>query len=250
MINMELNMNMKLKEIILIETLEEVAKRFGDNRRTKITNVLGEEEEPEEIKEQDITVIYNGKTIKLVEKEKVSRIAKQEVIYATNLGALTLITDAGKMYNTSLSKLKLNKDYKLSDVFDIGGEHPRLLIDTLSFNAYKSITCITKNGLIKKSAIVEYTARSKKGTAILKLDEDDIVVAVILSSDDDDKVLVISNNDYYNCYPLSDIGYTGRMTKGVKAIKLEKGGFVKEAKWVGDNTYKVTGRAVKGVKNG
>ena len=37
---------------------------------------------------------------------------------------------------------------------------------------------------------------------------------------------------------------------GYKAIKLEKGGFVKEAKWVGDNTYKVTGRAVKGVKNG
>ena len=234
----------------LIEALEEVAKRFDDNRRTKITNMLGEEEEPEEIKEQDIAVIYNGKTIKLVEKEKASRIAKQEVIYATNLGALTLITDAGKMYNASLSKLKLNKDYKLSDIFDIGGEHPRLLIDTLSFNAYKSITCIKKNGLIKKSAIVEYTARSKKGAAVLKLDEDDTVVAVILSSDDDDKVLVISNNDYYNCYPLSDIGYTGRMTKGVKAIKLEKGGFVKEAKWVGDNTYKVTGRAVKGVKNG
>ena len=234
----------------LIEALEEVAKRFDDNRRTKITNMLGEEEEPEEIKEQDIAVIYNGKTIKLVEKEKASRIAKQEVIYATNLGALTLITDAGKMYNASLSKLKLNKDYKLSDIFDIGGEHPRLLIDTLSFNAYKSITCVTKNGLIKKSAIVEYTARSKKGAAVLKLDEDDTVVAVILSSDDDDKVLVISNNDYYNCYPLSDIGYTGRMTKGVKAIKLEKGGFVKEAKWVGDNTYKVTGRAVKGVKNG
>jgi hypothetical protein len=40
------------------------------------------------------------------------------------------------------------------------------------------------------------------------------------------------------------------MTKGVKAIKLEAEGFVKEAKWVGDSEYKVTGRAVKGVKNG
>ena len=234
----------------LIEILNLVSEKFGDARRTKITNILGEEEEPEEIKEQDIAIIYNGKTIKLVEKDKASRIAKQEVIYTTNLGFLTLITDSGKMYNTSLSRLKLNKEYKLNEVFEIGGEHPRLLIDTLSFNAYETITCVTKNGYIKKSAIAEYTARSKKGTAVLKLEENDIVVAVILSSDDDDKVVVISNNDYYNCYPLSDISCTGRLTKGVKAIKLDKNGFVKEAKWVGDKSYTITGRAVKGVKNG
>ena len=234
----------------LIEILNLVSEKFGDARRTKITNILGEEEEPEEIKEQDIAVIYNGKTIKLVEKDKASRIAKQEVIYTTNLGFLTLITDGGKMYNASLSRLKLNKEYKLNEVFEIGGEHPRLLIDTLSFNAYETITCVTKNGYIKKSAIAEYTARSKKGTAVLKLEENDIVVAVILSSDDDDKIVVISNNDYYNCYPLSDISCTGRLTKGVKAIKLNKNGFVKEAKWVGDKSYTITGRAVKGVKNG
>ena len=234
----------------LIEILNLVSEKFGDARRTKITNILGEEEEPEEIKEQDIAIIYNGKTIKLVEKDKASRIAKQEVIYTTNLGFLTLITDSGKMYNASLSRLKLNKEYKLNEVFEIGGEHPRLLIDTLSFNAYETITCVTKNGYIKKSAIAEYIARSKKGTAVLKLEENDIVVTVILSSDDDDKVVVISNNDYYNCYPLSDISCTGRLTKGVKAIKLDKNGFIKEAKWIGDKSYTITGRAVKGVKNG
>ena len=82
------------------------------------------------------------------------------------------------------------------------------------------------------------------------MDAGDELVAAILSSDDDDKITIIANNNYYNCYPLSEISYTGRVTKGVKAIKLEKDGHVKEAKWVGDNTYKVTGRAVKGVKNG
>ena len=234
----------------LIEILEEVAKRFGDNRRTQITNVLGDEEEPEEIKEQDVAVIYNGKTIKVIEKDKASKISKQEVIYTTNLGSLTLITDTGKMYNASLSKLKLSKEYKLNEVFEIGGEHPRLLMDTLTFNAFKSLTCITHNGFIKKSSIAEYTVRSKKGVAAIKLEDGDSLVAVITSSDDDDKVAIIGNNDYYNCYPLSEISYTGRMTKGVKAIKLEEKGYVKEAKWVGDNSYKLTGRAVKGVKNG
>lgn len=233
----------------LIEILNLVSQKFGDARRTQVTDTLGDEEEPEEIKEQDIAVIYNGKTIKLVEKGKETKF-KQTIIYTTNLGSLTLITDAGKMYNISLSKLKLDKEYKITDIADIGGEHPRLLIDTMSFNAYKSLTCITKKGFIKKSHIGEYIARAKKGVAINKMDDDDNIVEVILSSDDDDKVVIIGNNDYYNCYPLSDISYTGRITKGVKAIKLEAEGFVKEAKWVGDSEYKVTGRAVKGVKNG
>ena len=230
----------------LIEILESVSKRFGDNRRTKITNTLGDEEEPEEIQEKDIAILYNGKTLKAIEKIK----AKKADIYTTNLGSLTLITDSGKMYNTSLSKLRLNQEYKLNELFEIGKEKPLLLIDTLSFNAYKSLTCITKNGLIKKSRISEYTARSKKGTATIKLDEDDSLITAILSSDDDDKVVIISDKDYYNCYPLTDITYTGRLTKGVKAIKLDSDSFVKEAKWVGDQSYIVTGRAVKGVKNG
>ena len=231
----------------LIEILNLVSQKFGDARRTQITNTLGDEEEPEEIKEQDIAVLYNGKTIKVVEKGKETKF-KQTIIYTTNLGSLTLITDVGKMYNISLSKLKLDKEYKITDIVDIVGEHPRLLIDTMSFNAYKSLTCITKKGFIKKSHIGEYIARAKKGVAINKMDDDDSIVEIILSSDDDDRVVIISNNDYYNCYPLSELNYTGRVTRGVKAIKLNSDEYVKEAKWVGDSEYKVTGRAVKGVK--
>lgn len=241
----------------LIDTLNLVSQKFGDSRRTQISNILGEEEEPEEIQEKDIAVIYYGDKVRLVEKKEGETsyklpkgTTKWNVLYTTNLGSLTLITDVGKMYNASLSKLKISKEYKISEVFENAGEHPRLLIDTMSFNAYNSLTCITKHGFIKKSAISEYIARAKKGITVIKLEDEDSIVAAILSSDDDDKVAIIGNNDYYNCYPLHEISYTGRVTKGVKAIKLEKDGYVKEAKWVGDNTYKITGRAVKGVKNG
>ena len=234
----------------LIDTLNLVSQKFGDSRRTQISNILGEEEEPEEIQEKDIAILRYDNTIKIVEMPLKKSLKPQEVYYTTNLGSLTSITDSGKMFNASLNKLKIGKEYKLSEVFEIGGDHPRLLIDTMSFNAYQSLTCITKKGYIKKSHISEYLARSKKGTVAIKLEDGDYVVAAILSSDDDDKIAIIGNNDYYNCYPLSEISYTGRATKGVKAIKLEKDGYVKEVKWVGDNTYKVTGRAVKGVKNG
>ena len=233
----------------LIEILNIVSQKFGDGRRTQIMDILGDEEEPEQIVEKDIAVLYNGKTIKLVEKGKNAK-GKQEIIYTTNLGSLLLVTDAGKYYTASLSKLKMDKEYKVSEVFELEGEHPRLLIDTFTFNAHKSLTCVTRNGMIKKSRPSEYASHAKKGSAAIKMDAGDELVAAILSSDDNDKIAIIANNNYYNCYPLSEISYTGRVTKGVKAIKLEKDGHVKEAKWVGDNTYKVTGRAVKGVKNG
>lgn len=233
----------------LIETLDLVSKKFGDARRTRLTNVLGDEEEPEVIEEKEIAIMYSNGSFHLKEKGKVAALKRQEVIYTTNLGFLTLITNAGKMYNASLSKLKLDKEYKLTEVFEIGAEKPILLIDTLSFNAYNSLTLVTKNGFIKKSSTAEYLARSKKGVIGIKLEDNDSVVAAILSSDDDDKVVVISNTGYYNCYPLSELSYTGRTTKGVKAIKLEENAYVKEAKWAGDNNYKITGRAVKGVKN-
>lgn len=234
----------------LIAILESVSQRFGDERRTKVTNVLGEEEEPEQIIEKDIAILKYDNTLKVVDLPLKKAVKPQEVYYTTTLGTLTLITDRGKIYTASVSKLKTGKEYKISEVFDIGEEHPRLLIDTMSFNAYGSLTCITKQGYIKKSHTNEYITRSKKGTTAIKLEEGDSIVTALLSSDDDDKIAIISNNNYYNCYSLNEISYTGRNTKGVKAIKLEKDGFIKEAKWVGDNTYVVTGRAVKGVKYG
>jgi len=235
----------------LIELLNLVSQKFGDARRTQITNVLGDEEEPEEIKEEDVIVLQNGSSIKVIKKDvnRGKRGKAQLELFTTNLGSLTLFTSGGKMYTESLSKIKYDKDIKLTDIFPIGIEKPLLLIDTRTFNAFQSVTCVTKHGFIKKSHVGEYLARAKKGTAAIKLEEGDSLVSVILSSDDDDRVAIISSSDYYNCFSLSDIAYTGRLTKGVKAIKLTEKEEVKEAKWVGDNTYKITGRAVKGVKN-
>ena len=232
----------------LIEALNNVSQKFGDARRTRVENILGDEEEPEEIKEEDVIVLQNGNNIKIIKKgEKCGK--AQESFYSTNLGSLILITDSGKMYSETIHKIKYNQVVKLTDIFPIGAEKPLLLIDGRTFNAFRSITCITKNGFIKKSHTSEYLTRAKKGVGVIKLDEDTLV-SIILSSDDDDKVVIVSNADYYNCYSLSEIGYTGRMTKGVKAIKLDKDGYVKQAFWTNDNKYKITGRAVKGVKNG
>ena len=233
---------------VLIEILQDIANKFGQPRRTKIENILGDEEEPEEIKEEDVIVCRNGNTIQVVKKEAYRGKKADNPIYTTNFGSLVLFTDVGKFYKVPLSKVKYDKKLNISDVFDCGSEKPMALIDSFSFNSYHTVTLVTNHGYIKKSRTSEYNVQAKKGTAAIKLEENDSIIGVIFSADDDDKVFVLSDKDYYNCYSLSEISPTGRTTKGVKAIKLDADGFVKEAKWVGESEYKNTGRAVKGVK--
>jgi DNA gyrase subunit A len=98
-----------------------------------------------------------------------------------------------------------------------------------SFNAYKYITTISKNGYIKKSSINEYNVRAKKGTAAVRLGDEDTLIGVYLSMSDEDKVFIVNNNGYYNFYPLSELSCTGRVTKGVKAIKLLDTEYIKSA---------------------
>ena len=230
----------------IIELLNIVSEKFGDNRRTQLTDILNEDEEPEPIVEEDICVIWNGSNVRLTKRRGVK---KGHEIYTTNLGTLILITNAGKFYTASLAKLACEKDYKVNEIFECNGEKPLLLEDTSNFLSCASFTCVTKNGFIKKSHTSEYISRSKKGSAAIKLDDGDKLIAAWLSFDDTDKA-VIKNDTYYNCYPLTDISYTGRVTKGVKAIKLVDKQEVKEAFITKDDSWTITTRATKGVKYG
>lgn len=228
----------------LITILNEVAQQFGDARRTKLEDTLAEEEEPEPIVEEDIRVLWSNNTIRLV-KGKTAKKGKE--IYTTNLGTLMLFTDAGKFYTTSLSKLSYDKDYKISEIFECGTEKAMLVESVNTFNAYNFVVCVTQNNLIKKSSVNEYLARSKKGSAAIKLDAGDKVVAVLLSSNANDRV-VVKNDTHYCCYFLADISATGRVTKGVKAMKLAEGQKIKESFLTTDEAWPITGRMVKGLK--
>lgn len=172
---------------------------------------------------------------------------KGKEIYTTNLGTLMLFTDAGKFYTTSLSKLSYDKDYKISEIFECGTEKAMLVESVNTFNAYNFVVCVTQNNLIKKSSVNEYLARSKKGSAAIKLDAGDKVVAVLLSSNANDRV-VVKNDTHYCCYFLADISATGRVTKGVKAMKLAEGQKIKESFLTTDEAWPITGRMVKGLK--
>ena len=239
----------------LIKILHEVAQKFGDDRKTRITNMAEPTEETTPIQEDEIGImLFDNNMLRIIKKEDLQGGKRGKrgmnikppknanlinTLYTTNLGIVAAFTNQGRMYNFTLSDLDYGKDYSIYELITLqDNEKVLLLIDTTSFNSYHNLVTISRNGFIKKSSVKEYNARAKKGTAVMKL-ENDQLIGVYLSMNDDDKIFVVSNSGNYNFYPLSEISATGRLTKGVKAIKLIGNEFVRAATLIKqDITYK------------
>lgn len=224
----------------LIDILQEVANKFGDERRTKIMNLMEpiEQDDTAQVKEEDVSImLFDNNMLRVIPKEDISGGKRGRkgtnikppknanlinTLYTTNLGLIAAITNTGRLYNFSLSDLEWNKDYSIYEIIPIqDSEKVMLLIDATSFNAYHSLVTVSKNGYVKKTLIGEYGSRAKKGVAAVKLDDNDILIGVYLSNSDADKLFIVNSNGNYNFYSLKEISSTGRVTRGVKGIKLK-----------------------------
>ena len=222
----------------LIKTLREVSNKFGDDRRTKVTDILVIEEEQSPVNEEEIgLLLFDNDSIRAIQKDNLQggkrghkgvnikppkNASLINTLYTTNMGTVAVLTNRGRMYHFSLADLEYEKDYSVYELIELqDGEKPILLMDSSSFNSYKNLITVSKNGYIKKSSIIEYASRAKRGVAAVKLEDEDSLVSIFLSTSDEDKVFIVSSSGNYNFYSLDNVSATGRVTRGVKGIKLE-----------------------------
>lgn len=231
----------------LIKILQEVADKFGDDRRTKILNITESDEDSEESPtEENVGVmLFSNNTIRIVKHDDMQSSKRGRkgtaikppknsslinTLYTTNNGSIAAFSSFGKMYNFSITELEYDKDYSIYELINLHDtEKIILLIDTTSFNSYSSLITISKNGYIKKSRVSEYNVNAKKGTIAVKVEDGDSLIGAYLASRNDDSIFVVSSNGNYNFYKLDEISFTGRATKGVKAIKLVNDEYVQTA---------------------
>lgn len=246
-------MNSQALDSKLIEILREVANKFGDQRRTKIMNIVEKDENEEvEIQEDDVAVmLFDNNSLRVVKTEELNGAKKGRkgvnikppknanlinTLYTTNLGSIAAFTNQGRMYGFSLSDLEYGQDYSVYELIQLQDEEKVLtLIDNNSFSSFKYILFITKQGLIKKSKTSEYNTRAKKGQVAIKLKDDDSIVNVFLSSNEKDKIMIASNSGYSVFYDHSDIAAIGRASQGIKAIKMKDDEYVVASTIVKEN---------------
>lgn len=228
---------------IIKEELLEIKEKFGDERKTKIAAAEGEFDVEDLIKEEQTVVALThfgyikrmpvdtyksqrrgGKGITGIatrEEDFVKQIftasTHDTILFFSNLGKLYRlkgyeIPEAGRTARGTaiVNLLQLDNGEKISAVIPIN-----------NFAEGKYLLMGTKNGLIKKTALSEYSTSRKTGLLAITLKEDDELIDVRLT-DGEDNVVLVTKKGMSITFDEKDVRPVGRSAQGVIGIRLDE----------------------------
>lgn len=223
----------------LINGWRETSKKFGDDYRTKIIKIVEDDEEDESnlpnaedcivilSKNGDIKRIKadsfkvqkrNGKGVKTIDD------AIFDPISTNTIDTLMVFTDKGKMYKLLVDNVpegtNISKGIQINTLIDMEGTEKVAAITSLHRRTKaKYVVFITKQGMIKKSSLSEYTKiKRSSGIAAIKLNENDSIANVTFL--EDEELVLITKNGMGIHFETSNINPIGRVAVGVKGIKM------------------------------
>ena len=230
------------QEGILIEELEAITKKFGDERRSRIVPDVGEVSIEDLIEDEEIIVSVSAagyiKSVPSTSYKKQGRGGKGvkaasseedviEHLLSTSVHSyLLFFTDKGKVYRAKAHEIpkttRTAKGSLVQNVLSMGqDEKIQAIIDTRDYETEKFLLIMTEKGTIKKSNFKEFDSNYKSLQAI-KLKDDDQVVSVKTTSGKEDVILVSQNGQAIR-FDETNLKPQGRTAMGVRGIKLREG---------------------------
>src|SRR6056300_1070583 len=223
---------------ILIEELEVITEKFGDERRSRIVPDVGE------VSIEDLEIIVsvssNGyvKSVPSTSYKKQGRGGKGvkaassdedviEHLLSTSVHSyLLFFTDQGKVYRAKAHEIpKTNRTARGSLIQNVlsmsQDEKVQAIIDTRDYETEKFLLIMTEKGTVKKSKFKDFDSNYKSLQAI-KLKEDDRVVSVKTTSGKEDVILVSQKGQAIR-FDETNLKAQGRSAMGVRGIKLREG---------------------------
>ena len=223
------------------DNLSAIVNKYGDNRRTELAqiSVKPEEKEIAEVIPENVvvTLTQNG----LIKKVPTSSFKVQkrggkgvksadesimEMISTNTVDTLMFFTNKGKMYRTIVDNIptgtNASKGIAINTIVNLENDERVIAMSSLyrKTNA-KYVVFVTKQGLFKKTYIEEYMKTNRNnGIAAIKLKEEDSVVGVTFLDEED--VILITKGGYAIHFETKSINPIGRLTSGVKGIKLSE----------------------------
>ena len=224
---------------VILGRLDDLVKKYGDARRTELTQIEVPKEEKEiaEVIPEDVVVMLSQTgDIKRIPKTsfrtqrkggkgvKTADDAIMATIRTNTIDALLLFTNKGKMYRIIVDNIPIgtnvSKGSNVSTLINLENDEKVIAITNLARgNENKYVVFITKNGLFKKTSIEEYTKTKRStGIAAINLKDGDSIANIELMNDED--MIIITKKGYSIHFETKEIAAIGRVTAGVKAIKL------------------------------
>ncbi|MBS3789517.1 MAG: DNA gyrase subunit A [Candidatus Thermoplasmatota archaeon] len=228
---------------IIENELDEMADKYGDERRTEINKEAEDLETEDLIPEEElvITLTQRGyikrtpvETYKKQRRGGVGLIGMDTKeqdhvvdLFVTNShDYLLFFTDKGRVY--WLKAYKLPKGSRRSQGRPIVNMLPRLdddeniedLIPVSEFSEEEYLLFATKKGKIKRTSLADYSNPRVTGIWAIKLRDDDELVETRLSDGSKDVMLATKNGQAIR-FDEEDVRSTGRYTMGVIGASLE-----------------------------
>ena len=231
------------KQYLVLESkLKQFRDKFGDARRTEITQitVTKEEKEVEEIIPKDVVVIVSrNNTIKKIPKTsfrtqkrngtgvKTNEDIVLSTIKTNTIDHILFFSNKGKMYKALVDDIpdgtNASKGSSIANLIP-SLENGEIIVAAVSLdrgNESDSIVFLTKNGLIKKTALKEYKDfKRKTGIIATKIKDGDAIADIAIASAED--VIIATRKGMTIRVNLSEIPYGSRVSIGVKGIKLNE----------------------------
>lgn len=218
----------------------EIKTKYGDSRRTTITQIAEETKEEKEIAfvepEKCVVVLTEGGCIKRIpttsyrtQKRNGKGIKTQDditnmVLRTNTIDSLMIFTDRGKMYRLLVNDIPVGTNVSVGQsikslVAMDTDENPAVIYSIYRDTDAKYVFFTTKNGLVKKTTLEEYIKTKKKtGIAAISIKEGDELVSVCLVKDE--PMILLTKNGYGIKFSSTEIGATSRATSGVKGITI------------------------------
>lgn len=230
---------------IVSEELEELVNRFGDERKSKIVAAEDDNITTEDLIAEEpivVTLTQNGyvKRTKaaLYRAQKrggrgVKGAALKQDDVVTHLFVTTthhwilFFTNKGRVFRVKAHELvEAGRDARgqhVANLLSLGQEEiVAQVLDLRDYQQAPYLVLATKNGVVKKTKLVEYDSTRSTGLIAINLKDDDAVVSAQLISDDDDLLLVskLGNSVRFNASD-DTLRPMGRSATGVIGIRFK-----------------------------
>ena len=250
-----------LQRKIVIEELDEITEKYGDDRKTTITlGADGDVSVEDLIKEEEMVVTLTaGGYIKRTPsssyrvQHRGGRGVKgaslraddvvQNFIVSTTHHWLMFFTNKGRVYRAKVHEVQeASREAKGQHVANLLALQPdERVVEVLDLKDYQQapyLVIATRNGLVKKTDLELYDTARTGGIIAIKLRTDDEVVNAMLV-DDDNHLLLVSKKGMSICFSADNesLRPMGRDTSGVTGMKFRKGDYLLSASVIGDAGY-------------
>ncbi|HJE02505.1 MAG TPA: DNA gyrase subunit A [Aliarcobacter thereius] len=259
----------KLNEIIK-EELNEIKEKFSNPRRTEIEDSYDEIDIEDLIPNEPmvVTITHNGyvKRVPIKSYERQKRGGKGKVAVTTHdddfierffvsntHDTLMFVTNMGQLYWLKVYRIpegsRTAKGKAVVNLINLRADEKIMaIIPTSDFDEAKSLAFFTKNGVVKRTSLAEFSNIRSNGVRAIVLDDEDEIVTAKIANADTKYLMVFTSLGQCIRFEVDKTREQGRSTRGVRAIKFKiDSDFVVDAEIIDNEEQEILTVSEKGI---